>query len=730
MAAENGRSGVDGDRPDVDFALLDALPHMAWVGDPEGRVLYVNERFCRYAGRDRAWVREHGWQALVHPDDNDAADAAWSRAIATGEPYEHEYRLRRQDGTYRWHLDRGEVDPTRGDGHATRWVGTWTDVHERHLADAALADSRRRVDEQLALLDALYRHAPIGLGFLDRDLRLVRANEVLLASRDPAERTLGMNLRDLAPDLWHELAPIVDQVVAGRQTVDGIEVSAPDIDDPLRTRWWSVGYYPVELDGEVLGVGTVSQDRTEQVERLQRLQSSEELWSLAERAADLGSWEQDLRTGRSRWSRGLYEVLGLGTDVEPDPEVFVAQLREEDRQTFRAAVRHVLATQQPVTSRYRLVRPDGSERIVEGRGSCDVEDGRVVRVFGTTQDVTDQVRTWERVERSERLLTEAETVAEMGSFEVMLPSGDTVFSPGLRALLEYEGEELVPPDVWGSYVHPDDVDRQAEEMRRVIETGVMSTFTLRAVLPGGRVRLLELRGSCYRDADGVPSRLVGTALDITERERLRQEREVLLERTIGAADRERQRIAEHLHDDTVQALIAALLRLDHAQATGSTEPLGRARATLEVAVRSLRLNIMELAPVDLDDGIEAAIAAYAEQLLEVDAIPVRLRVEVGDERAIPPELLLTSYRIIREALSNVRRHAGAGEVAVALHREGDRLVGEVTDDGVGVDPELTARPGHLGTRLMRERAELAGGQVTIGSRASGSGTTVRFALPL
>lgn len=722
---------------EADVTLLDALPHKAWLAGADGDVWYMNSRACVYLGESLERLREVGWSRSLHPEDAAPAEGAWLHAVATGEPYETEFRCQRHDGAYRWQVARGA--PMRdAAGTITGWVGTVTDVHDQRVADEQLARTRRQVDEQLALLDALQEHAPIGLGFLDTDLRLVRANRALVEiSGRPLEELLGRSVRELAPDAWEALDQALRRVLDDRETVTDLAVSGPDPHDPSRRRHWSVGYYPVELGGDVLGVGVISEDVTERLERIERLQSSEELRDLAERAGSLGSWENDLRTGQSRWSPGLREVFRIGPEVEPTPETFEACLHPDDRPKFRDEVRRVIRSGEPSTVRYRALRPDGAEAILEARAACDVEEGRVVRVFGTTQDVTERVRRSERVEQIERLLTEAEAMIAMGSFEVALPSGDVLLTPGLRGLLglgeetELGAADPAPLDVLRTYIHPDDRDRQARDLEHLIATGEMITDRLRLQLPDGRERLLELRGTCYVDADGVPERLVGTALDITERERLRGERVALLERSLTAADHERRRIAEHLHDEAVQALIATMLRLDHAAATGSTEPLARARLTLENAVRSLRLNIMELAPFDLsDEGIEAAVAAYAEQVLEVDGVEVAVQVTLEDEHAIPDDVLLASYQIVREALANVRRHAQASEVTVAIGREDDDLVGAVTDDGVGFSAQVPTRAGHLGTQLMRQRAELVGGEVSIAPRADGPGTTVTWRLPI
>lgn len=111
-------------------ALVDSIPQMAWSCDPDGVPDYFNARWFEYTGTTMAEMEGERWAELLHPGDGRAAKKAWEHAIATGEPYEVEYRLKRADGAFRWTLARGV--PIRGeDGAITRWFGTNTDIHER-----------------------------------------------------------------------------------------------------------------------------------------------------------------------------------------------------------------------------------------------------------------------------------------------------------------------------------------------------------------------------------------------------------------------------------------------------------------------------------------------------------------------------------------------------------------------------------------------------------------------
>src|ERR1051325_7712110 len=121
------------DRPVSDEAarlyrlIADSIPHMVWVACADGGVDFFNRPWYDYTGLSCAEPLGWGWSAVLHPDDLERCLATWARALRSGEQYEIEYRLRRADGSYRWHY--GTAVPMRDPaGHVLRWFGTCTDI--------------------------------------------------------------------------------------------------------------------------------------------------------------------------------------------------------------------------------------------------------------------------------------------------------------------------------------------------------------------------------------------------------------------------------------------------------------------------------------------------------------------------------------------------------------------------------------------------------------------------
>ena len=129
--------------------LAETLPHIVWMALPDGTVDYYNRRWSEYSGVPTDIGHGWGWQPTLHPDDEQATVNAWQQAVATGQLYNIEHRVRRYDGAYRWHVSRA-LPLLNEHGQVERWYGTATDIHEQKTAQQ---ESMQRARQQAALAD-------------------------------------------------------------------------------------------------------------------------------------------------------------------------------------------------------------------------------------------------------------------------------------------------------------------------------------------------------------------------------------------------------------------------------------------------------------------------------------------------------------------------------------------------------------------------------------------------
>jgi len=216
-----------------------------------------------------------------------------------------------------------------------------------------------------------------------------------------------------------------------------------------------------------------------------------------------------------------------------------------------------------------------------------------------------------------------------------------------------------------------------------------------------------------------------------------EQRRMVLNQMLRAEADERARIAEELHDDTVQVLTATLLSLDsqrrsdaHGKPEAAADAAEKARHTLGLALERTRRLMFELRPPLLEaHGLAPAVRDLVEHANQ------ELGLEVAVEVCVPRyagDFETLVYRIVREAVANVRRHARARRLEVTLLHVGGELRGTVADDGLGFDVHRALDRHrtrlHLGLDATIERIRLAGGDIEIDS-APGEGTRLRFRLP-
>ena len=208
-----------------------------------------------------------------------------------------------------------------------------------------------------------------------------------------------------------------------------------------------------------------------------------------------------------------------------------------------------------------------------------------------------------------------------------------------------------------------------------------------------------------------------------------RERERLLRRAIESSDHERRRIAGDLHDGPIQELVGLSMRLA-AEAESVDDPASSAAlrgsaSSVRGSVRTLRSAIVGIYPPNLRQA--GLAAAMSDLIARLDPQGIEATLEVDPSADFGSEIDELLYRAAQEALRNVEAHADASRVRLSVHREGDRAVMEVADDGRGITPagaEQARAEGHMGLSILSDLVRDGGGILTVGPN-DGAGTLVR-----
>lgn len=207
----------------------------------------------------------------------------------------------------------------------------------------------------------------------------------------------------------------------------------------------------------------------------------------------------------------------------------------------------------------------------------------------------------------------------------------------------------------------------------------------------------------------------------------------LTRRLVEVQEAERRTISRELHDEAGQALTSIklglnLLEREMEDPLAVHERLTEMEKLTDQVMENLHNLAIDLRPASLEYlGLVNALQQYLSTIKKNNNVKVEFE-SVGIDKRLPIEIEITLYRIVQEAVTNILRHAHASLVDVLVERRDKKLVAIIEDNGVGFNPAIYRRTGHLGLFGMRERAEMFGGHLVIESKP-GSGTTVFVEIP-
>jgi PAS domain S-box-containing protein len=417
-------------------------------------------------------------------------------------------------------------------------------------------------------------------------------------------------------------------------------------------------------------------------------------------------------------------VLGHPAQSEViDEEHWYKTLHPEDRERVLAEDARTDETGEPFDVEYRIIAGNG--RVVWVRDQATLvrdEEGRPLYWLGVQYDITEQKRAEETLRESEERYR---AVIEQSAEGLYLLDAETKrvmeTNSSLQRMLGYSAEELEGLVLYDLIELPrEEVDAT---LRRTLERGYRPVGERRYRRKDGGLVDVEIGASVIRYGGGEV--VCAVVRDVTERKRAEEAmREV--------REAERRRLARDLHDGVLQDLsyTTAAMGLIMLKAAGTSleEELQKTIDALRRAAQGLRNAVNDLR---LEEEQDRPFPELVEYLVQRNRTMVRgyeISLEVTEGFPFAPlgEVGTQMLRIIREALTNARRHSGALNVIVTLKVEEEDMVAEVSDDGQGFG--VGTSPG-VGLKSMRERAAILGGKLEIES-AVGQGTRVRLRVPV
>ena len=478
-----------------------------------------------------------------------------------------------------------------------------------------------------------------------------------------------------------------------------------------------------------------------------KLRERERQLSTAQQIARLGSWEWDVIANKVSWSDELYRIYGLSQqEFGATYEEFLDSVHPFDKEFLQDVIANALQDHQPFDIYHRIIRPDATVRTVHALGEVIVDQARAIKMVGTTQDVTERRQEEEALRRAEEKYHSIFENAVEGIFQ-STPDGRFIsVNPAMAEMYGFlSPEEMIAERTDIEHQHYVEPLTRATFKRLLEENGVVEGLEAEVYGKNGSKFWTSENVRAVRDAGGTVLYYEGFVKDITERkqaeearEQLLKDRERLLSRLVTAQEEERQRIARELHDQLGQQITALMLGIKLLKDSGYCQPqaaqhLSRLQEYADQLGREVHNIAWELRPTALDDlGLQTALGNYLEKWSERSGKKVELHTQGLNGHRLSTQIETTLYRVIQEALTNVRKHASAGCVSLILERRDNHVRAIIEDDGCGFDveavmsaPESDRKLGLLG---MRERLALVFGTLEIES-TRGAGTTLFVRIP-
>ena len=665
----------------------------------------------------------------IHPDDRDLVRETNRQARTTGGPFEVEYRIATPSG---------QLKNIRETGYATRdssgnlvgLFGVARDITEQTQTQEALRESEER-------WRSLVANSPDFIALHDRDGKYLFLNHY--AEGFSEERVLGKSVYDFVSPETRELYRTAFQECLRSMVAQQVEFSASG--DRASTRMYESTLVPIKGQRDEINVLMVAKDITERRHSQEALAESEERYRrLVEQSPDAILVHAG---GKVMYANPAAVLLAGATRTEELlGKSFLDFVHPDSRAIVIERVGELAGGIDVPLIEEKLIRLDGTIL------NCEVNS--IPTTYGGMSGAQVVIRDVSGRKRAEGALRESEEryrdLVEHSLDLICTHDMDGKLlsvNPAATKLTGYSEHELVGGNLRG-FLTPVGKRLFNNYLSRILKTGSDSGL-LPVVTKNGEERVWEYFNTLR--TVGVPAPIIrGLARDVTERKRaekslLRSEEQLhqLAGHLQNVREEERKHLSQEFHDQLGQTLTALKMDLTLLQREMSDTTKDFSRVALSEKIRSMqglidngtnaiRETMSQLRPELLDQlGLVAALEWEVEKFEERSRVKCHFSSGFG-ELPLDPEKSIALFRIFQEAMTNVARHADATAVDISVRREDRRVVLEIRDNGIGIEPNAESKAHSFGLIGMRERTILLGGTLEV-KGVKGEGTTIIVRMP-
>lgn len=490
------------------------------ITSPDAGWIDVNPTLCDMLGYQKTELVQMSWTELTYPDDLPADLVQFNRVMA-GEidGYTIEKRFIHKDGhsiatNLVVHCVR------RPDRSVDFFVALIQDVTERKQAEQALQESESKYRLSELVLKKAQSTAHIGNWQWDVNKGVVTWSDEMYRifgiDKDSFTGRLGDVIKSVIhPDDLHLVLPSNAANIAN----EPIEYRIILPDSAVRHIWAKSGTKISDQDGKTTFLTGIAQDITERKLAEEALRRSEENLADAQRISHIGSWQWDMLSNTVSWSKEMYRLFDIDpTTHDGSPESILEVIYPDDIELFTNSMNSNLFDGSSPALEYRIVHKDGSIHTISAIGRMEFDKaGKPIRSNGTVQDITERKLAEKALLQANERLSFAQTSSKAGVWDWNMTTGQLTWSPEFLILFGLDPVTAPSFDVWRKLIYPEDLQIAENRINDSIRDHTLLENNYRIVLPSGEIRWINALGNTTYDEHGVPQRMSGICIDISER---------------------------------------------------------------------------------------------------------------------------------------------------------------------------------------------------------------------